>query len=168
MVTDAVAAIVYGEPRLTHDVDVVITLKPSDIASIVGAFSVGSFYVPPPEAIQLEIARPAHGHFNIIHRESALKADFYPMGQDPLHAWAMEHRIQVLVSDEQVQLAPPEYVLIRKLEYFRAGGSDRHLRDIRAMLRMDPKRIDNSFIAAQVDRLDLQAEWDAVKSEPHE
>ncbi len=168
MVTGAVAAIVYGEPRLTHDIDVVVALKPGDVAPIAGAFPAADFYSPPPEAIQTEIARPAHGHFNIIHRATALKADFYPIGQDVLHAWAMEHRIAISVSHEEVQLAPPEYVLIRKLEYFRAGGSDRHLRDIRSMLRVNPGRIDNAFITAQVDRLGLQAEWDAVRQSTHE
>ena len=167
MVTGAVAAIVYGEPRLTHDIDIVIALAPLDVPSIVNAFPPSDFYVPPVEAIQDEIRRPAHGHFNFIHRATSLKADFYPAGQDALHAWAMNHRTTIQVSDEQVQLAPPEYVVIRKLEYFRAGGSDRHLRDIRAMFQIAPDRIDTSFIAAQVDRLGLQAEWNALKSTLH-
>jgi hypothetical protein len=164
MVTGAVAAIVYGEPRLTRDIDIVIALARRDIASIVAAFPPADFYVPPSEAIATEIERPAHGHFNIIHRTSALKADFYPAGQDPLHFWAMDQRVPIKVSGQRVQIAPAEYVIIRKLEYFRAGGSDRHLRDIRAMLRIAPEHIDTSFISAQAERLGLQTEWDAVTS----
>ena len=168
MVTGAVAAIVYGEPRLTHDIDVVISLAPADVASLVDAFPVTDFYVPMAEVILTEIGRPAHGHFNIIHRATALKADFYPVGDDPLHTWAMDHRITIPVSNQDIQLAPPEYVVIRKLEYFRMGGSDRHLRDIRAMLRIAPDRINTSFIAAQVDRLGLQHEWAALRSNTDE
>lgn len=162
MVTGAVAAIVYGEPRLTNDIDVVIALSPQEIPSIRNAFSDADFYVPPAEAIATEIERPAHGHFNIIHRATSLKADFYPVAGDPLHAWAMDHRVQIAVSDQAIAVAPPEYVVIRKLEYFRAGGSDRHLRDIRSMLRVAENRIDGSIIASHVSRLGLEAEWDAL------
>jgi hypothetical protein len=31
-------------------------------------------------------------------------------------------------------LAPPEYVIVRKLESWREGGSAKHVRDIRGML----------------------------------
>jgi hypothetical protein len=166
MVTGAVAAIVYGEPRLTHDIDVVISVAPTDVASIVDAFPVSDFYVPPADVT--EISRPAHGHFNIIHHGTALKADFYPVGRDPLHAWALDHRLTIAVSNQEVQLAPREYVVIRELEYFRMGGSDRHLRDIRAMLRIAPDRINTSFIAAQVERLGLHQEWAALSSTTNE
>jgi hypothetical protein len=38
MITGAVAAVVYGEPRLTRDLDVVLTLAPGDGARLAGAF----------------------------------------------------------------------------------------------------------------------------------
>jgi hypothetical protein len=31
-------------------------------------------------------------------------------------------------------LAPPEYVIVRKLELWREGGSEKHLPDVRAMV----------------------------------
>ena len=76
----------------------------------------------------------------------------------------MKHRVVLDIVDQQVQFAPPEYVIARKLEYFRDSGSDRHLRDIRSILRVHADRIDTSFIIAQVDRLGLHAEWEAAKS----
>ena len=38
------------------------------------------------------VARPRHGHFKVIHVETTLKADFYPVDDDPLTAWAMANR----------------------------------------------------------------------------
>ena len=38
MVTGAVVATIYGEPRLTHDIDLVIDLKLYDIEKFVDAF----------------------------------------------------------------------------------------------------------------------------------
>ena len=35
----------------------------------------------------------------------------------------------------QLPVAPPEYVIVRKLQFYHEGGSEKHLRDISAMLR---------------------------------
>jgi hypothetical protein len=53
----SVAAIVYGEPRLTNDIDLIISLHTDDIKEFVKAFPPGSFYCPPEETIEIEINR---------------------------------------------------------------------------------------------------------------
>jgi hypothetical protein len=63
MVTGAVAAVIYGEPGFTHDLDVVMTLAPADADRIAAVFPATDFYVPPREVILEETARPEHGHF---------------------------------------------------------------------------------------------------------
>ena len=59
---------------------------------------------------------------------------------------------------------PPEYVIIRKLEFFAEGGSDKHLRDIRAMLDLMGERIDFQFLDDQVARRRLAEAYEKVKS----
>ena len=44
-VTGLVAASVYGEPRLTADIDVVLLLKASDTGALRGAFPDSAYYV---------------------------------------------------------------------------------------------------------------------------
>jgi hypothetical protein len=162
IVTGAVAATVYGEPRLTHDVDIVLALDARDVPRLRDAFDRREFYVPDRETIDAELERPAGGHFNIIHIGSAQKADFYPVASDPLHYWALQHRRRIRVGSDDIAMAPPEYVILRKLEYLRASGSDRHRRDIRAMMRMLGDELDVDFIAGEVKRLGLKAEWTDV------
>lgn len=53
--------------------------------------------------------------------------------------------------------APPEYVIVRKLEYLREGGSDKHARDIRFMLAA--AQVDLAFVEAEVARLGLHEQW---------
>lgn len=162
MVTGAVAAIMYGEPRLTNDIDLVVELGEGDADALQGAFPPPDYYVPPPEVIRIEARRPLHGHFNVIHTATALKADFYPSADDPLHRWALPRRAAHDVEGNVLWLAPVEYVIVRKLEYLRAGGSDKHLRDIRAMLRESPSAIDDPEFLGQVTRLALEREWKLV------
>lgn len=165
MVTGAVAAIIYGEPRLTNDVDIVIALAIDDVPRLRAAFARPEYYVPPAEMIDAEVQRTLHGHFNIIHGATALKADLYPAGDDPLHRWGLAQRRHVAVRNESVAVAPPEYVVIRKLEYLRASGSDKHRRDIQAILRMVGDQLDRQRILDEVRRLGLEAEWQTL-SEP--
>ena len=88
MITGSVAAIAYGEPRMTNDVDLVLKFAPGDAAELAAAFPTADYYVPPPEVMEEERQRPRHGHFNIIHHETGLRADIYLAGDDPLHEWA--------------------------------------------------------------------------------
>ena len=55
--------------------------------------------------------------------------------------------------------SPPEYVIVRKLEYYRDSGSDRHLRDIGMMLQLSADQIDQGEVERWVRELDLGAEW---------
>jgi hypothetical protein len=162
MVTGAVAATLYGEPRLTNDIDLVINLSTADVSRLAAAFDHPDFYVPPVEVMEIEARRPTHGHFNLIHAPTSLKADVYPAGGDPLHRWAMSRRRAVRVGNDEVWIAPAEYVIIRKLEYYRDGGSDKHLRDIRAMLRELGHAIDERLLLDEVGQRGLAMAWRAV------
>ena len=65
MVTGGLASVIYGHPRLTLDIDLVIRLEPSMAAEFSRLWSAAEFYVPPVEVIVEESARPEHGHFNV-------------------------------------------------------------------------------------------------------
>ncbi|MCF7792270.1 MAG: hypothetical protein K9M56_09785 [Victivallales bacterium] len=146
IVTGSVAGIIYGEPRLTHDVDIIIHLKENDIAGLISHFPDKDFYVPPFEVIKTEIIRNNRGHFNIIHHETGFKADVYLVGNDPLHLFAFKNKKNIKTNGETVYFAPPEYVILRKLEYYNEGNSEKHLRDIKSILSNCPFKIDRQFI----------------------
>ena len=156
-VTGSVAASVYGEPRLTADIDVVLLLKATDIGALRGAFPESGYYVPPEETLRLQAARGSRGSFNLIHHASQFKADIYVASHDPLHLWALEHRRRVTLEGGGAWIAPPEYVVLRKLEYFREGGQDKHLRDIRYIVAATP--LDRAFLESGIARLGLTEQW---------
>ena len=162
MVTGSVAGIVYGEPRLTHDVDLVIELDTRRIGEFVTLWPGEEFYCPPEVVIRAEVSRETRGHFNLIHHATGFKADIYPVGRDPLHQWAMEKRQTAEIEQHQVWMAPPEYVILRKLQYYQEGGSDKHLRDIRSMLRVSGQTIDRAELEAKAAQLGLSSLWNQL------
>ena len=116
----------------------------------------------PPEVIAAEIARPDKGHFNVIHADTGFKADFYLAGRDELNAWAFRNSRKMEYRGEPMIIAPPEYVIVRKLEYFREGRSEKHLRDIRAMLAVSGEQLDRAALDEWVKRQDVESEWRLV------
>jgi hypothetical protein len=164
MITGGAAAIVYGEPRLTNDLDVVLVMRPADAARVAAAFEADDTYVPPVEVLEIEAGRRTHGHFNVIHGPSSLRADVYIAGDDPLHAWGLQRRHQLQVGGATVSVAPPEYVIVRKLEYAAQGGGDRHLRDIERMLARRLTAIDDALIAEFAAARGLLPLWKSARS----
>ena len=163
MVTGSAASMAYGVPRVTLDIDMVLELNATQTGLLPMSFPAEEFYCPPREVIGIETERAARGHFNVIHMETGFKADFYPVGDDPLHRWAMARRRRVEMFSEPVMLAPPEYVIVRKLEYFKEGGSDKHLRDIRGMLDVSGDMIDRIELKSMVGKRGLQDGWARVQ-----
>jgi len=159
LVTGGVASVVYGEPRLTRDIDLVIELRPRDARRFAEAWSAEEFYVPPVEVIEEESGRPAHGHFKVIHHQTAMRADIYLPGNDALNAWAFAHKVVRRIDDDEVFMAPIEAVILNKLRYYRMGKSDRHLRDIHQMLRISGDLVDRPELERWAARLGVEGEW---------
>ena len=163
MITGGAAAIVYGEPRLTNDLDVVLRMTPADAPRVAFAFASTDTYVPPVEVLEVEAGRRLHGHFNVIHGPSSLRADVYIVGDDPLHAWGLDHRRTLRVSSLKISIAPPEYVIVRKLQYAAQGGGDRHLRDIAKMLEREVVAINHDVVRDFAAERGLLVGWTSAQ-----
>lgn len=160
MVTGSVAGVLYGEPRVTHDVDIVLVLRPGPaIEQFAKAFPIEEFYCPPEEILLQEALRAQRGHFNLIHHESGFRADIYLANRDPFHLWALKERVAIDVDGTMVWAAPPEYVIVRKLEFFREGGSEKHIRDIQAILRVSGDTVRRDVIERWAQDLGVLREW---------
>lgn len=164
MVGGSVASMVYGEPRLTNDIDIVVDLDRHSAAVFARVFPPADFYCPPEEVIVVEAGRTSRGHCNIIHHETGHKADIYMRGRDPLQAWGLQRRRRIAFPDNTgLWVAPPEYVIVRKLEYFREGGSEKHVFDIRGMLAASGDALDYQALDGWVRRLALDNVWEDVR-----
>ncbi len=164
-VTGSVASIVYGDPRLTHDIDLVLNLNKVDAGLFITIFPANQFYCPPEEIIRTEINRSARGHFNLIHHDTGFKADIYLTGQEEFQIWALNNCKQIEFAGSKINIAPPEYVIIKKLEFFKEGNAQKHLSDIKTMLLNSGELINFDLLKKMISERGLQKEWDAANSE---
>ena len=160
-VTGAIASIAYGEPRLTNDIDIVAAVKGNHITGILKAFPPPDFYVSEEamtEAIQNQ------GQFNIIHPSSGLKVDII-IRKDTEFDRSRFSRIRRIYPAEsyQANFASPEDVIIKKMEYYKEGGSEKHLRDITGILKVSGQELDHPYIDHWARRLGLVEIWNAIQ-----
>jgi hypothetical protein len=152
-----VAVTVYGEPRFTRDMDIVIRLSYSQADTLARLLQEDGYYVS-REAIRDAVER--HFYFNAIHIETAIKVDFRVAGRDPIHTWAFEHR-QIKPFDEFRQAAymPPEAVILTKLRAYQDSDSTRHLDDISSILHVSGPELDLTYIDREAARIRAFGVW---------
>lgn len=163
MITGSVASILYGKPRLTQDMDIVVIFPISKIKAFVGSFDINDYYCPPDEAICEAIRLGEKGHMNVIDQKTGFKIDIYPAGRDDLTMWGFENKKRIeLISNEEVWVAPPEYVMLKKLSYYKEGGSQKHIEDVKGMLEVSGDQINTPFIEKWLLKLGLSDGWALV------
>ncbi|MSR56598.1 MAG: hypothetical protein EXS05_02860 [Planctomycetaceae bacterium] len=160
LVTGSMATIAYGEPRFTNDIDVVISLRPEDVTRFCEAFPMPEFYVS-QEAVKDAVRE--RRQFNIIHPASGLKVDGIIPKDDDFERSRQQRGVRLpVVESVEAMFASAEDVIIRKMQYFQAGGSDKHLRDIAGVLKIQGDRIDRRYIVEWSDRLAVRDVWELI------
>lgn len=160
MIAGSVASSIYGEPRNTLDIDMVVLPDSNQISQFPALFPAEDYYLPPNEVIAIESRREANGHFNIIHHNTGLKADIYLSRNHPALPWALEHTRRVPTATCEISLAPPEYVIIHKLGFYKESGHQRHLRDIAGMI--EQQELDQTLLQHHITALNLTAQYQAA------
>lgn len=159
MVVGSIASMLYGEPRMTHDMDVVVQITPADARRLEEIFSEDQYYCPPFEVLRSEIVQ--RGQFNLIHLESGLKIDMVIRKATEFAINEFNRRTKVpFWEGKDVFAATPEDVILVKLEYFRQGGSEKHLKDIRGIIA--ETQVDFAYIEFWVHKLALSKQWSEV------
>lgn len=161
IVTGSMATIAYGEPRFTIDIDVVVDLPASKIDAILEAFPDPEFYVSRP-AVEEAVRR--RRQFNIIHPASGLKVDVIVASNSEFDRGRMSRgRWLTIEGKASARFASPEDVILKKMQYFLEGRSEKHLRDIHGVLLAQRQPIDYHYLTGWIDRMGLAEAWDLIQ-----
>ena len=163
MIGGSQAAMYYGEPRLTRDVDVIVALRLEHLPALLRRFPADEF------SIDERAARDAirtSGQFNIIHPGSGLKIDVYVNPDTPYDRARLARRQRLpLLPGVDAYFARPEDVILYKLLYHRQVESASHLRDVLGILRVSGPELDERYITEWADRLGLRILWEQIRKQ---
>ncbi|MBI5682287.1 MAG: hypothetical protein HZC45_03825 [Deltaproteobacteria bacterium] len=160
IVTGSMASMAYGEPRLTNDIDVVADIKAKHIKGLKNCFPENEFYLS--EEAATEAIRRQH-QFNIIHPASGLKIDVIIRKRNAFDDSRFNRLKRIPTAENtEADFASPEDVIIKKMEFYKEGESEKHLRDITGILKVSGDTLDYDYINKWANDLGLKEIWDAV------
>ena len=158
MVTGSVASMLYGDPRLTNDIDIVVEIKPEHARPLAQSFSGGDYHIAPPDLLEGRIL--AGGPIAILHVPTLSKADLVLRKDNDFAREEFLRRRRVSFTEStDILAATPEDIILSKLQFYALGGSEKHLRDIQGILQNSQALIDSSYLERWVSRLGLAKEW---------
>ena len=101
--------------------------------------------------------------FNIIQPRSGLKVDVIvpPPSAFNRARFARARRVQA-GEGWDASFSSPEDAILKKMEFFREGGSDKHLRDITGVLTTSGSEIDTVYIDRWAATMGLTEIWQAI------
>ncbi len=157
MLAGSMASNYWGIPRSTHDLGFVLLLQPSEVDNLAAAFSEGFFLQP--ESIRSAIASPPH-QFNAIDEQSALKIDFWLLGDNSFERTAFDRRLQVSLFGIPAWITTAEDVILHKLYWHKLPASDRQLFDAAGVYAVQADALDVSYLRHWASILGVQQELD--------
>ena len=160
--TGSVASMVFGEPRFTNDIDIVVRMDERQARQLVDGFVGDAWYASAEAAAD---AARRRGMFNIIHVPSGLKADIIVAGDGAFDESRFRRVRHIELPGGRIEpFASPEDVMLKKLQFFREGGSQKHLRDIASMIGVQgADSLDWRYLEDWAGRLGVAAELEGIR-----
>jgi hypothetical protein len=162
MVGGSTASSVYGEPRTTRDVDIVVEVDAESLRMLFESFDPATFYVHSP--LSVEGVSPGQ-MFNVIDLVGGWKVDLVIRKDRPFSEVEFARRRPADVLGSRVMVASAEDVLLAKLEWAAMSGSTRQVDDARGIARVQGDRLDLDHLRTWADQLGARAVLEAVLGE---
>ncbi len=157
-ITGGFAVSVWGKPRATFDIDIVVQLKQAQsfkLISLLRNLSEAGYIDEKTvgKAIRQE------GEFNFIHPETGLKVDFWVIVKDPVGLKEIKRAIPQTFNGQVIHFISPEDLLLSKLRWYKLSNSEKHLEDARSIFKMMDNKIDKHYIDVEAANQDILELW---------
>ena len=163
MITGSVVSSLQGEPRSTHDIDIVVAFQESDIKKLLAAFSPPDFYL---DENQMLNAVRRQRLFNLIDTSGGDKVDFWMLTGDPFDQSRFARKCGEQVMGMAMQVSRPEDTILAKLRWAKlSGGSEKQFRDALRVYEVQFGQLDLAYLESWVKTLGIESLWARLQAE---
>lgn len=160
MVTGSLASSYHGEPRSTRDVDIVIDPDPQALEMLAEGLAAAGFYIDRDVALKALVSR---SQFNAIGPD-ATKVDFIVRRDRPFSIEEFRRRQPADLLGTAGFVATAEDVVLAKLEWAAASGSERQLDDAAGIVAI-ASGLDLAYIDRWAAVLGVDDTWQAIRNQ---
>ena len=156
MLTGSLVSSLQGDPRSTHDIDLVVAISSADgAASIAAAFPPPRFYLD-EAAARTAIARG--DMFNLLDADTGDKVDFWLLTSDAFDQSRFRRKVVVNLGGVRINVSRPEDTVLMKLKWSRdSGGSEKQFQDARSVYELQYPELDQAYLDQWAPLLDVSA-----------
>lgn len=160
MLTGSLASSIYGVPRATNDIDIVIAPAREQILAAVQMFQRLGFTTHTESVLSAIRNRT---QFNVVDFEHGWKVDLIVQKERPFSEFEFARKETHEIDGFRLTLATAEDVLLAKLEWSKDGDSERQLVDAAGIIKMQRESLDYPYIELWVDVLQVREQWNMAQ-----
>jgi len=153
MVTGSTVSSIQGEPRSTHDIDVVVALTAASADALLRAFPSPEFYLD-EQAVREALVRK--DMFNLLQPDTGEKVDFWLLTDDAFDQARFRGKVGTSFEGITLKVSRPEDTILMKLRWCKmSGGSEKQFQDALRIFEVQGSGLDQSHLDYWATQLGL-------------
>lgn len=154
MLTGSVVSSLQGEPRSTHDIDMVVAIQKTAAKKLTKTFQSPDFYLDEDAVLT---AIDTHGMFNLIDVKEGDKVDFWILTNEPFDRSRFLRKYTEDVMGMRMQVSSPEDTILMKLRWVKlSGGSEKQFTDALRVYEVQLQKLDMAYLDFWANELDIE------------
>jgi len=163
MITGSLVSSALGEPRMTHDIDIVVRILPSHIADIQKAFDAENYAF---DDLAAHEAIKRGDQFQLMEYASGDKIDFWIFNANDAHDRSMfDRRLRTKIAGVSTLIPTAEDIILRKLLWAHLYESEKQFGDALGVYELQYVKLDMGYIKHWVVTMDLGLVWERLQTE---
>ncbi len=151
MAVGAISVSYYGNPRSTHDVDLIVVFNDETIEKFAEFMNKNDFYV---DVDDIRAALKERSHFSVLDNQSNYRLDVKGIYSD-LDSETFSRRREITAYGQKIWINSPEDTIIFKLKF----GSEQDFTDAEKVFMQQKGNLDRAYIEKKVKELKLEKEY---------
>lgn len=163
MMTGSLVSSIQGEPRATHNVDIVVNITHAAIPALVEAFLPPDYYL---SEAAIEEAIEHKSMFNLLDTTEGDKADFWILTSEPFDQSRFARKHEEKILDFPMKISTPEDNILMKLGWAKlSGGSEKQFTDAVRVYEIQYSNLHLDYIEEWALALQVEDLWERLKQE---
>jgi len=154
MITGSLVSSLQGEPRSTHDIDIVIAVQKPAIKKLVEAFQPPDYYLDEESIVN---AMETQGMFNLLDVREGDKVDFWLLTGEPFDQSRFSRRYEENFMEVKLMVSSPEDTILMKLKWSKlSGGSEKQFTDALRVYEVQFGKLDMVYLKYWASELGIE------------
>ena len=163
MLTGSLVSSLQGNPRATHDIDLVVSMAEMHTSLLVEEF-------PPPRYYLDELSmRRAIAHrdmFKLLDADTGNKVDFWLLTDDEFDRTRFGRKAVESLDGTPIKVSTPEDTILMKLRWSQqSGGSEKQFQDARGVYELQSRNLDQAYLELWSERIGVLEDFQRLRRE---